>query len=260
MSDAQSTRELLVAFCELAVSRELVVMNRFARLTPLVALACGGMAGCHSQPSGPIWNVPAVVGRPIDAVKKQLVGGQDGAASDATLKQSTWMRQGTTLSATWRPTNRRVTEWTLIARDEAHAVREEERDQLLKIGQLQDNNPAYSLDWIEANDRPLFYTGVRVTPALKNHAVTLRLSGSSALVQVSYSVTGTVPKNEETITVPPWQEDLTLPDDSQITLTAVLYKTLDGAASSMKVDILSDGKVVGTASTTGGSVRCRAEL
>lgn len=235
-------------------------MKRIVRGMLGLSLGAGLLAGCGSRPSGPVWNVPALVGKPIEAVNAQLGAGQSGTAGDANSQQSIWKRADTTLTATWRPTNKRVTEWTLLARDDAHAVRDEEKNQLLVVGQLKENDPRYSLDWIESSERPLFYTGVRVVPALQNHAVTLRVSGGPALVQVVYSISGAQGKKDDTLTAPPWQEEFSLPDDTQISLSATVFKTFAGGTGELKAEIIADGKVVASATGSEGGAKCETEL
>lgn len=216
------------------------------------------LAGCRSQPAAPLWNVPLLVGKPIDAVKATLGPPQEEVGKDATL-QSTWKQGDITLSATSKTSNKRVTQWTLVSRDESHAVREEDRAALLVPGTLKDGDPKYTLDWIEAENRPLFYTGVRVIPALRTHAVVLRFSGSASLVEVSYSVAGTQPKDSTQATIAQWEEPLSLPDDSKITLSATIIKAV-GPQRDMKIEIVSDGKVVASAASSGASIKCEAEL
>ncbi|BCM94469.1 hypothetical protein IAD21_06376 [Abditibacteriota bacterium] len=230
------------------------------RWIPLVLLLSWILSGCQSRPSEPVWNVPELVGKPIDAVKHKIGTPQSETNLDGNVKQSTWQHEDTTLVANWKTTNKRVTNWTLVSRDESHALREEERDQLLQPGQLKENAPAYTTEWIEAEQRPLFYTGVRVIPAVKNHAVTLRLTGAAAVVQISYTLTGAQGKSDTFVTFAPWEESFTLPDDAQISLTAALQKTLVAGQSDLKIEILSDGKVVATATSSGGLIRCQAEL
>lgn len=207
-----------------------------------------------------MWNVSELVGKPIDAVKGQIGAPQSETTLGGGDEQSSWKRDGATLTATWRTTNKRIKEWTLVSREDDRAVREEEHAPLLRAGQLQENDPRYSVDWIESPQRPLFYTGVRITPALKNHAVLLRLSGAAALMQISYTTTGAGAKSDNFLTIAPWEEALTLPDDTQITLTTALSKTLVAGQSSFKIEIVVDSKVVDSATSAGQPVQCQTEL
>ena len=231
-----------------------------AALAPTLLLSSWVLAGCHSRSSGPLWDVPALVGQPIDRVEQTIGSPPSAAGAVAALQQSTWKRGDSTLSATWKPANKRVTSWTLMSRDDAHAVSEEERNVLLLPGQLKENDPRYSLDWIEAAERPLFYTGVRVVPAPRNHLVVLRLSGSPSLVQVSYTISGAQAKTDTTLTIAPWEETFTLPDDSQIALSAIFLQATGAGKNDMKIEIVADGKTVASAAKTGGAIRCGADL
>lgn len=239
-------------------------MFRTLSLTPLVLLAGWTLSGCHSQPGGPVWKMPEFLGQPIGVAKQKIGAAQSETAPDGNPgaldeKQSRWQQDDATLTALWKTGNGRVREWTLISRDEAHALREEERGRLLEAGNLVENDPLYSIDWIEAGGSPLFYTGVRVVPAPKNHAVTLRLSGPPNVVQISYETTGAGGKSDF-VTVAPWEQAFTLPDDTKITLSAALVKALSPGKTDFKLEIVADGKVVGTASSGGESARCEAGL
>ena len=207
-----------------------------------------------------MWNVSELVGKPIDAVKGELGAPQSETAQGSGEEQSSWKRDGATLTATWRTANKRVREWTLVSREDDRAVREEERAPLLRAGQLQENDPRYSVDWVESAQRPLFYTGVRITPALKNHAVVLRMSGSVALMQIAYATTGSEAKSDNFLTIAPWEQALTLADDTHITLTTALSKTLSAGQNNFKIEIVVDGKVVSSATSAGQSVQCQTEL
>ncbi len=236
---------------------------KFLSAKPALLLLAGGalaLSGCQSRPAGPVWDVPALIGGRIDAVKQKLGTPQAEETPDPSSGQSTWTRGGTTLSAKWRTGNKRVTEWTLVSRDEDHAVREEDHAALLLPGQLKENDPHYSLDWLEAPNRPLFYTGVRVVPALKNHAVLLRLSGAPALVQLSYSITGTGAKGDTLLVIAPYEQPFDLPDDTRVSSTATLAKTIGSNQPMMKIEIISDGRVVGQAASSGTPIRCEAEI
>jgi len=230
---------------------------KFPLLAP-VALVL--LTGCHQKPAGPVWDVSTFVGLPIDGAKGILGAPRSETTTDPSQSQSIWNREEATLTATWKPTNKRVTEWALVSRDEDHAVSEDNRASLLTAGNLKDGDPRYSVDYIEAPNRPLFYTGVKIVPALKNHSVTLRLSGSPSLVQVSYNISGGQAKSDSPLTIAPWSETFTLPDDSKISLSASFFKSIGASARDMKIEILSDGKVVGSAASAGSSITCEAEL
>ncbi len=230
------------------------------RWAPLLLIASWTLSGCRSRSTEPIWNVPELVGQPIDVVKQKLGAPQSETSMEGNTEQSRWQREDATLTATWKTSTKRVKEWTLVTHDDDHAVREEEQNSLLLPGQLKQNTPEYSVDWIEAAQRPLFYTGVRVIPAPKNHTVQLRVSGSASLVQVSYTATGPQGKSESFLTIAPWEESFTLPDDAQITLDAVQSKSLSTETPNLKIEIVADNKVIATATSAGTPVHCQTDL
>ena len=217
----------------------------------LCALTLGG---CKRAPAPPPFDVPALVGQPIEALTK-ILGAP--AQSDATSK--TWMRADVTLSATYKP-NGRVTALTLTSRDAKDAVREGEQDKLLQPGTLKSSDPRYSVDWIEAPDKPLYYNGVRVVPAPKTYAVELRVSGSqSTMLQLSYSIGGPQPQSQSLLTIAPWNLKANVPDDTQIMLQTRLVKAYAPGQSPTTVEIVVDGQVV--ASKTASVVAfCQTEL
>jgi hypothetical protein len=230
------------------------------------ALVCV-LAGC-SRSQEPPWNVSAIMGQPIEAAKRTLGTPQQEllpptagpvAALPSPTAQSTWKSDDTTLSAIWNTGNKRVTSWTL-SRPDADAVREEDKAALLRPGRLQENDSRYSVEWLEAPERPLFYSGAKIIPAPKNHAVTLRVTGGSALLEISYQTGGPQSQNETFITIAPWEIKTTLPDGAQVMLQSRVVKAGGGGTSEVNVEIISDGKAVARASSTGQPVKCQFEL
>ena len=212
-------------------------MRLFLALLCLSALTIVTLSGCRSAPVAPPFDVPALLGLPIDQITRQL--GQPASSPNANPRA--WTRDGTTLTATFRPGNGRVTELTLTGQE---TVRDGEQQQLLQIGQLQASDARYNVDWLEAPDRPLYYNGVRVTPAPRNYKVQLRVSGATEMLQVSYAMSGATPPAETFLTVAPWDITATLPDDATIQLSARLAQNGTLAQTPIVAEILVDGKVV----------------
>lgn len=226
-----------------------------------------GPGGC-SRPQEPPWNVGAVVGQPIDAVRKTLGAPQQEALPPPSTvpvvpsptAQSAWQSGDNTLTATWKTGNRRVLSWTLT-RPDADAVSEDNKALLLKPGRLAEGDPRYSVDWIEASDRPLFYSGARIVPTPKTHAVVLRVTGGTALISVNYAISGPQSQGETVMTLAPWEFTANVPDDTQISLqSGVLRGVGGGGTTDMKVEILADGKVVASDASMGRAVACQFEL
>lgn len=218
------------------------------------------LPGCTSKTAQPIWDLPSVIGQPIGVVKKTLGVPQSESSGVPGLMQSRWTRDEITLSATWKSSSGRVTAYELVSRSDSKALREGETAALLLPGRLQESDPRYSTEWVEAASRPLFYTGVKIVPAPKNHGVTVRVTGSEALLQVAYQIGSPGGKSDNFLTIAPWEAVFTLPDDATIALSAGLYKSLSRKPLQWKAEIIADGRVVASAASTGQTVQCNFEL
>ena len=194
------------------------------------------LGGCRQPPAPPPFDVPAIIGLPIAQVEQKL-GAPSGKTGD---NQKTWTKNGATLTATFRP-NGRVTELTLTGEQ---TVRDGEQEQLLEAGQIKQGDARYSVDWIEAPDRPLYYNGARITPAPRTYQVQLRVTGATEMLQVGYSMSGAQPPAETFFTIAPWDQTATLTDDAHIELGARLTQSGMLAATPIVAEILVNGKVV----------------
>ena len=206
----------------------------------LFALCLVALSGCRSTPAPPPFDVPALIGLPIQQIEQKL--GAPNNAATASANQKSWAKNGATLTATFKPNNGRVTELTLIEAGEA--VRDGEQQTLLKSGKLKQGDARYSTDYIEAPDRPLYYNGVRIVPAPRTYNVQLRLSGPPQMLQVGYSMSGANPPGDNFLTIAPWDVSATLADDAQIQFGARLAQSQLPANTPIVVEILVDGKVV----------------
>ncbi len=206
----------------------------------LTLLCLAMLGGCQKAPAPPPFDVPALIGLPVGEIEKKL--GAPTTSSDP--NQKTWTRGDATLSATFKPISGRVTELRLIARTPENAVRDNEQSELLGAGQLKSDDARYSVDWIEAPERPLYYNGVRIVPAPRTYQVQMRVTGPSDMLQISYSLPGANPPSQTFLTVAPWDVTATVPDDTQIQLIARTAQ--DGAIASTPIvaEILVNGKVV----------------
>ena len=203
----------------------------------LFALCFWALSGCRRPPAAPPFDVPALIGLPMEQVEAKL-----GKSATLPNNQKSWAKNGATLTATFKPNNGRVTELTLI--DASETVRDGEQQTLLKAGKLAPSDARYSTDYIEAPDRPLYYNGVRIVPAPRTYQVQLRLSGPPQLLQVGYAMSGANPPGEEFLTLAPWDVSATLADNAQIQFGARLAQSQMPANSPIVVEILVDGKVV----------------
>ena len=206
----------------------------------MFALSLTTLSGCQRAATPPPFDVAALVGLPLDEITKKL----GAPTSSPAANQKTWSHGAATLTATFKPLSGRVTEMTLIARPPESAVRDGEQNQLLADGELKPDDARYSVDWIEAPNRPLFYNGVRIVPAPRTYQVQLRISGPSDMLQISYSLPGADPPTETFLTVAPWDIAATLPDDTPIQLSARVAQYGAIASSPIVAEILVDGQVV----------------
>ena len=214
----------------------------FCALIYAFALSLTLSSGCQKAPAPPPFDVAALVGLPIGEVTQKL-GAPTNAPADNT-NQKVWARGDATLTATFKPISGRVTEMVLIARPPETAVRDGDQSQLLAAGKLKPDDARYSVDWIEAPGRPLYYNGVRIVPAPRIYQVQLRVSGPSDMLQIAYSLPGAAPPTETALTVAPWDIAATLPADTRIQLSARTAQYSQLASSPILAEIVVDGKVV----------------
>jgi hypothetical protein len=221
--------------------------------------------GCGpKQPSGPLFDVPSLIGKKMPEVEKQLGAATETQdAGDSARK--VWRKEGHTLTAEYLKRNERITSWTLTPEGEGQAVKEEEKPDFLKLATLNESDTRYSLDWVEDSDQALRFSGVRVTPAPITHKVTLRVTGSQGLVGVQYSVSGTSAEipSETFLTMPPWDMQLSATTGATIKILARPYESPQMPSNTtpkVGVEILVDGKVVQQKSSEGGAAEVSLEL
>lgn len=222
-------------------------------------LFCCCVSGCGGRDRGPVFDVPSLLGKNIDQVTTAL-GPPTSEVKDGAAPQRTWTKDGVTLTATWKPSSKRVTEWSLLAREDKDALSEEQKAKLLVAGQLPESDARYSVDWIEAKERPLFYVGARISPASKTHNVSLKLTGATAMVMMSYQP---APQGNagNLLNVTPWETSFTAEDNTRLFLAASLEKNLGRpGVFEMKAEIWVDGKKVQEAVSKGLPVAVEYEI
>ena len=210
----------------------------------LCALALCLTTSCQRATTPPPFDVAALVGLPIDELTKKLGAPQTSPEAASNPNQKTWKKGDASLTATFKPLSGRVTELILVARAPENAVRDGEQSQLLGDGNLKQNDARYSVDWIEAPERPLYYNGVRIVPAPRTYQVQLRVNGPPDMLQISYSLPGATPPGETFLTIAPWNIKATVPDDTRVQLIARTAQFGAIASSPILAEIVVDGKVV----------------
>lgn len=231
------------------------MQRRIGFILGLLVLALA-VPGCRRGPSAPSFDVPSLIGQDIDAVTAKL-GKPSSEENQSSMPVKTWKRDGTTLSVSYKPVSKRVTTFVLISRDDANAVREEGKASLFQAGKLPETDPRYSTELIEAGERTLFYTGIRILPVPKTHVVLLRVTGASALLEVNYQ---TPSGGDRFMTLAPWEKSFNVPDDARVLIASRIFRSMGAASFWMKTEIVVDGKVVVESKSTGIPVSCEWEL
>ena len=230
----------------LTTSKKLIV------LTCLVVLL--GLAGCGSrQDLAPAFDVPALLGKKMDEVRTILstpatTAGPDGPAQSAEMGSQSFKRDDQILTVTYKKSNNRVTSFQLGTEGDALVRKEDKKNDFLVVGNLKADDARYSVEFVESAGKPFEYTGVKVIPAPVTHTVILRVTGSSHLVEISYSAGGAA-TTEPILTIPPWETTISAPDGTFLSLRAVASRqtaaTLEmGQEFKVTAQILVDGKVV----------------
>jgi hypothetical protein len=231
----------------------------------LVLCALLALIGCGpKQPTGPVFDVPSLIGKKMPEVEKQLGAAAETQDSGDSARK-TWRKEGHVLTAEYLKRNGRVTSWMLAPEDAKQAVKEEEKSNFLKLAKLQENDARYSFDWVEDPEQALRFSGVRVTPAPVTYKITLRVAGSQSLVGVQYSVSGNSAENpsETFLTMPPWDMQLSAATGATIKILARPYESPQMPSttlSKVSVEILVNDKVVQQDSSEGGAAECSLEL
>ena len=155
-------------------------VSRVALRAGILCCALFALIGCGpKKPSGPLFNVPSLIGQKMPEVEKQLGAATETQdAGDGARK--VWRKEGHTLTAEYLKRNGRITAWSLTPEGSGNAIKEEAKADFLKLAQLQESDARYSLDWMEDSEQALRFSGVRVTPAPVTHQVTLRVTGSQS--------------------------------------------------------------------------------
>jgi hypothetical protein len=226
-----------------------------AALALCLLLLCAA-SGC-SRESPPAFDLPAAAGADfradIDALTSRLGKPQSETPPQNGVATRTWSKDSVSLSASFKEVSRRVVNIAVTARADADALGDEGKLKMLRAANLPENEggAGYSIEWIEARDRPTFYTGFRVVPAPRTHRITLRATGTDAILSIAFapataapSVPGGAPGGPfEAAT--PWETSFEAPDDARIVLSSRIFESIDKKTPFfMRLQIEVDGKIV----------------
>lgn len=241
---------------------------RHLPLAYLLFVSLLAASGCRRDAprEGPVFDVPSLLGKRIALVEKSL-----GApnADDATLQKpngveahKTWRRDGFRLAVYYGLRNNRVTGFSIAPDDASQSWGEEEKIARLLDFNLREGDARYSLDWLEDANKPLRFSGLRVTPAPISYKVVLRVEGAAGLVGVRYTPLQPADAGGDLMTVPPWETSFTAQTGTVLSLQAGPLQMPGKASSTAKttVQIVVDGLVMAQKSSAGGVASCSWEL
>ncbi len=178
--------------------------------------------GCHREPpepSGPLFDVPSLIGK-----------------TQGEIEQQTGEKQGTKLTAQFSQSGL-LSGFTL---ESEAPLKDEKREAFLKRGNLKQDDARYQISFVEAPDKVFYFTGVQVQLP-STHEVELRVEGPETLINVSAN-------GEEFTTVPPWSnadKKLQANIGQTIVLTANLFPQKGvPPAQPLKLQIVVDGRVL----------------
>jgi hypothetical protein len=236
-----------------------VLAPRLCRLAAVLLLALC-FSGCGRKGIEPVFDVPSLLGRDIEGATRALGKPTREETSESGAPRRVWVKDGVSLAAEWKPSSGRVLRWTLLVREPKNALRDEDKAQLLKAARAGESDARYSVEYVEAPERPTFSVGAYIIPAPRQHEVTFRVTGTEALLEVVTQPART-PQGETFVTLPPWQSAFQASDDTRLSLySRIVRNQVEGSPFSMRVEIIVDGKVVKEATSTGAPVSVEYEL
>jgi len=232
-------------------------------LCPIVLLSLN--LGCGSKGStGPVFDIPALLGKNVDQVEATLGPAVASATTpppaDAAVEEArkTFQKDDHTLVVTYTPHNKEVTKFALGSGDGASPLKDENKAQFLRIGNLKTDDPRYTVNYVESEDKPFYYTGVEVAVKPVEHKLQLRVAGAGELLMVTYTVrpVAGAAKTDEFFTMPPWDMTITAVSGTYVSVSAVLFGRQRTRDPKFTVQVLVDGKVVKQSSSTGTTAQC----
>lgn len=118
-----------------------------------------------------IFDIPSLLGKNIDELKKTLGAPKDGSEPTALQLQmgvgewdNSWEKDGETLLITYDPKSRKVIDFFILGVGSINSTTDKEH--LLTVGGLKTGQQSYKVDFVKAIKDPSQFTGVKVTPTL----------------------------------------------------------------------------------------------
>jgi hypothetical protein len=233
-----------------------------------VIFLCLVCSGCRRSqpPSGPAFDVPRLIGKDITEIRS-ILGPSSPAPPNlpplpnANHDYKSWNKRGQWLSVEYSKSSGLVVGFTLGVDEQSESLKDEEKTNFLKTGNLKEADARYTIAFVEAGE-VFRFTGVRITPQQSMHTVVLRVTEGSSLLQISYAVgTGSTPQS--ILTIPPWEYTTSATIDTPLSIEAIPFRK-DGVSPSpnlkMTVQIIVNGKVLCENSSTGAAAKCEITL
>jgi hypothetical protein len=201
-------------------------MKKYAPL--LFLLFLWGCPREPPEPSGPLFDIPSLIGKTQVEIVKQL---------GTPPVTNSWQKGGTKLTAQFSQSGL----LTSFLMESETPLKDEKREDFLKRGNLKGDDAHYQLSFVEAPDKVFYFTGVQVQLP-STHEVEFRIEGPEAMMDVSAN-------GEEFMTIPPWdnnEKKLQASIGQQIVLAAALLpqKGKVPPATPIKLQIVVDGRVL----------------
>lgn len=228
-----------------------------------VLLVIATSSGCHkATPSGPAFDLGAVVGQPYDAVKATLGAPISAPAPTDGTAQVTYKKGNYTLVVEYRVASGRIRSLTLTPNE---SVKDDDKAELLGAGNLKDGDARYTVDYVEDPNVIGRTSGLKITVPPQQHKVTMRVTCSTPQsVEVTYSAPSALDKDTQSgqpfNTVPPWYGDTSAPSETVLSMQAVPIRDFPNPNDDTTVQIEVDGKVAAQGKFERGRANCSLEL
>ncbi|OGH15917.1 MAG: hypothetical protein A2869_00330 [Candidatus Levybacteria bacterium RIFCSPHIGHO2_01_FULL_40_58] len=115
-----------------------------------------------------VFNVPSLVGKDLDGVISVLgtPEGQDPTAEQIRLGAKEWdktfVKDGKELMATYTISDRKIVDFFISSEDPSGATKD--KSYLLEIGNLNENDSRYKVEFVKTLKDPSLFTGVKIMP------------------------------------------------------------------------------------------------
>lgn len=115
-----------------------------------------------------VFDVPSLIGKDLDGIVAMLgtPKGQDPTEQQIQLGVTEWdktfVKDGKELLVTYTTSNRKVVDFFISTDDPSGSTTDTEH--LLQMGNLQENDPKYKVEFVKAIKNPSSFTGIKVIP------------------------------------------------------------------------------------------------